>query len=402
MHQASERAMEAERLRRGALQEAAFLRAKVATLESNSPIELARIEKERINELERQLGNLHAEHAAANRDLQKATGDSANHRDLHTAAAQRESETLRRAEDAEDAHQQAIEDMEELQHRAQSAETSLREYSERFVSLSSFAQQREAERDQLQHQLEAAVKARDQHLGVIEETQQAMDAASLRTTEMEGLHDRATERSRMLEEELGTTKAELEVHARDSELARQRLEEVEAAYAKSRQEAESFRTVTASKLGQLLESHRELRSDETRSIRGHQDQLRALEDEGNSLRKMLKEAGQRLDAAEAGVSHHRQKARDLESQHQTLRAEMRGHRTKLSSAQTELARYRDVHSSKDAELRDRDLAVTESETKCSMLRNLCKPSISAFILTWLKRCSIRTWNRSQRQRPRQP
>ena len=240
MRQASDRAMEAERLRRGALQEAAFLRAKVATLESNSPIELARIEKERINELERQLGTLHAEHGAAHRDLQKASGDAANHRDMHTASVQRESETLRRAEDAEEAQQQAIEEMEELHNRAQSAETSLRDYSERFVSLSSVAVQREAERDQLQHQLEKAVQARDQHLGVIEETQQAMNAASQRTTEMENLHGRAMERSRMLEEELATTKSELEVHARDSELSRQRLEEVEAAYAQSRQEAESF------------------------------------------------------------------------------------------------------------------------------------------------------------------
>ena len=373
--------MEAERLRRGALQEAAFLRAKVATLESNSPIELGRIEKERINELERQLGNLHSDHASSQRELHRALGDSSASRDLHSAAVQRESETLRRAEDAEQAHRLAIEEMEELQGRAQSAESGLRDHSEKLVNLSSLASQREAERDHLHQQLEEAIQARDAHLQVIEEAQVAITAAGARTTDMEDLHGRASERVRLLEEDLAATKADLEAQTNEAHMASERLVEIESAYKKSREEAESLRLTTTSQLGKLLESHRELKADETRTTRGHQGQLRALEEEGNSLRKMLKEAGQRLDAAESGVSHHRQKTRNLESAHQTLRGEMRGHRTKLLSAQTELARYKDLHAAKDAELRDRELAVTEMETKCSMLRNLRKlpPEVCALL-----------------------
>jgi multidrug resistance efflux pump len=104
--------------------------------------------------------------------------------------------------------------------------------------------------------------------------------------------------------------------------------------------------------------------------RGHQEQLRALEEESKSLRKMLREAGQRLEDAEAGVSHHRQKHRDLEISHQSLRAEMRVHRTKLLGAQSELARYKQLHAAKDSELRERDVTVTEIETRCAVLRNL--------------------------------
>ncbi|ORX40151.1 hypothetical protein BD324DRAFT_648753 [Kockovaella imperatae] len=367
---ASERAVEADRLRRGALQEAAFLRAKLATLESNSPIELARIEKERINELERQLGHLHADHANSHRELQRALSDSSASRDLHSAAVQRESETLRRAEDAEEAHRAAMEELDETQHRMRSAESGLREHTEKLANLSSVAQQREAERDQLQHQLDEAIHARDAHLKVIEEAQLAITASGARTSEMEELHSRANERVRLLEEELSSTRSELEIKTKEAESAVERLAEIEAAYHKSRDEAESLRLTTTSQLGQLLESHRDLQASESRTNRGHQEQIRALEEEGNSLRKMLKEAGQRLDAAESGVSHHRQKSRDLESAHQTLRADLRGHRTKLLKAQEELARYRDMQASKDAELKDRDLAVTEMETKCSMLRNL--------------------------------
>ena len=369
---ASDKALEAERLRRGALQEAAFFRAKVATLESNSTGDLARIEKERINELERQLTALHADHLAAQRELERVNGDSTASKELHSAAVQREAETLKRAEEAEEAHRQLLEEMEELQTQVKVAETSLREHSERMVSLSSTAQQRDAERESLQTQLQEAVSQRDGHLALIEQVQAAVVAAGLRTTEIEGMHEKATARISELERELAETRAEMEAQSREAETAKERMAEVENAYAKSREEADSLRNVTTSRLGELLESHKNLREDDTRAARGHQDQIRALEEESNSLRKMLKEAGQRLDAAESGVSLHRTKARTLEIEHLSLRGEMRAHRTKLLNAQTELNKYKDLYTAKDAELRERDLAVTEIETRCNMLRNLCE------------------------------
>ena len=368
--------MDAERLRRGALQEAAFFRAKAATLESNSPIDLARIEKERINELEKQLGQLHAEHSTAQRELDRVNGDHSTSRELHSAAVQREAETLKRAEEAEEAHRVAVQEMEELQDTAQSAENALRDHAERLVSVSSIVQQREAERDHFQAQLADAETARDGHLAVIEQIQQGLTVAGARTAEMETMHGKASSRIRELEGELAKTHAELEARRRDAETAANRLTELEAVYAKSRQEADSLRSATTSGLAQLLDSHKNMRADDARATRGHQEQIRALEEEGNSLRKMLREAGQRLDAAEAGVSQHRQKTRDLETGHHSLRAEMRTHRTKLLNAQTELAKYKELHSSKDLDLRDRENAVTESEARSIMLRNLCKWSTS--------------------------
>ena len=362
--------MDAERLRRGALQEAAFFRAKVATMESNSPIDLARIEKERINELERQLHALSVDHATMQRRYEQAMGQSSSLKELHTAATQRDTESVRRAEDAEEAHRRAAEELNDLQQRATTSENSLREHTERLISLSSVAQQRDAEKDNLQSQLDDAVAAREEHVGLIEQAQAAIAAAGIRTSEMEAMYGKSTTRITQLEDELAETRADLDARTREAELAAERLIEVENAWAKSREEADSLRTVTTSRLGELLDSHKEMRADETRSTRGHQEQLRALEEEGKSLRKMLREAGQRVDTAEAGVSGHKQKARDLELQHQSLRREMRSHRTKLLSSQTELAKYRDLYSTKDAELRDRDGAAVEVETRCIMLRNL--------------------------------
>ena len=277
--------MESERLRRGALQEAAFFRAKVATLESNSPIDLARIEKERINELERQLGALAAEHATGQRDLQQAIGESSASRELHSSAVEREAGSLKRAEDAENAHRQVIAELDELHQKTMTTDNTLREHTERLITLTSVAQQREAERNHLQSQLDDAVAAREEHVGLIEQAQAAISAAGLRTSEMEGLYGKATNRITQLENELAETRNELDARSRDAEMASERLAEVENAYAKSREEADSLRTVTTSRLGELLDSHKEMRADEGRTTRGHQEQLRALEEEGKSLRR---------------------------------------------------------------------------------------------------------------------
>ncbi|RSH89351.1 Negative regulator of mitotic exit [Saitozyma podzolica] len=370
MRTASEKAMDAERLRRGALQEAAFYRAKIATLESNSPLELARVEKERIHELERQLGALATEHGSTQRELERLADVSSSDKELHAAALERESETARRAEDAEEAHRTAAEELEQLRSHVASSESTVREHTERLITLSSTVQQREAERDQYRSQLDDAVAERDQHVGLIEQAQLAITAAGQRTAEMEDLHSKSSGRIKELESELAEARSELEVRAKDVEMANGRLQEVENAYAKSREEADSLRAVTTSRLGELLDSHKELRADESRAVRGHQEQLRALEEESKSLRKMLREAGQRLEDAEAGVSTHRQKHRDLEVSHQSLRAEMRVHRTKLLNAQGDLAKYKELYATKDNELRERDMAVTEVEMRCTVLRNL--------------------------------
>jgi chromosome segregation ATPase len=344
----------------------------VAALEAASPGDLARMEKDRIAELERQLGSLASEHAQAQRDLQRANEASLMDKQLYTAAAEREADTLKRAEEAEEAHARIAEQLADLHQKSSATESSFREHTERLITLSSVAQQREAERDQYRNQMDEAISSRDEHFGLIDQTKAAIAAAGLRAAEMEAMYNQSTNRITQLEEELSDTRAELEARSREAELATERLADVETAYAKSREEADSLRTITTGRLGELLDSHKEMRSDESRATRGHQEQLRALDEEGKSLRKMLKEAGQRVDAAEAGVATHRQRARELETAHHGLKGELRGHRTKLLSSQKELAKYRDLHAAKESELRERESAATEVEMKCIMLRNLRK------------------------------
>ncbi|WWC88764.1 uncharacterized protein L201_003677 [Kwoniella dendrophila CBS 6074] len=367
---ASDKAMEAERLRRGALQEAAFYRAKIATVESNSPIDLARVEKERIIELEKQIGIISAAHASSQKELQSVSESANSIRSLHTASSEREAETLKRAEEAEEAHREAVEEIEQLHEKVSENEQNLREHTEKLITLSSTVQQREAEKDHLQSQLEEAIKGRDENIGLIEQAQSALTAAGIRTTEMEGLYEKANARVSSLEEELAEVKAELEIKNRDVEHSEEKYREVENAWTQSREEADSLRAVTTSRLGEILDSHKEMRADETRYSRGYQDKIKALEQETESLRKMLNEAGQRVDSAESGVSSHRGKTRELESKLQSLRGELRGSRTKLMTLQNENTKYKEIQSSKDKELKEKEIILTDLETRSTVLRNL--------------------------------
>ncbi|KAL7423305.1 hypothetical protein Q5752_002606 [Cryptotrichosporon argae] len=370
MRTASDKIAEAERLQRGTLQEAAFYRAKAAAIESGSTADLSRAEGERVAELERELEVIINEHATTRKELNRVTEVAARDGALHTAAAQREAETLKRAEDAEDAHARALDETDAHRQRADTAEAALREHGERLISLTSLVQQREAEKSHLESQLEAATSARDEHVGLIEQAQASIASAGVRAIELQEVHGRAEARIAQLEDELADVRAELESRTREADKATSKLAEVEDAHAKTRDEADNLRSVAAGRLGELVDAHRSARADEERAARAHADQLRALEEEKASLMRLLREAGQRVDAAEQGVVAHRAKVRDLEDAHQTIRGEMRTHRTKLLGAQTEVARYRDLYAAKDAELKDRDVAIGELETRLGLLRKL--------------------------------
>lgn len=368
MRVASDKIQDAERLQKSALQEAAYYRAKAAALETGSTVDLSRVEADRIVDLERQLEASANEQTASQQELERSKADLAHLREINSSAEEREAETLQRAEQVEEAHSQLLQELDELREQSATKEKHSRDLTERFITVNSNLQQRESERDQFRSQLDDITGKHDEHLQLIEAVQASLVAAGVRSAELEELHAGSRDKVAQLEQELAEARHELEAKTKEAEDARQRAVEVEGLHAKSVEEATSLRAVTTGRLGELLESNRSVNGDNERSIKGHQDQLRALEEEKSSLLKLLREAGQRVDATELAAHTHQQKAREIETTHNALRGEMRQHRTKLLTTQKEIAKYRDLYAAKDAELRERDQAVTELQTRVSLLR----------------------------------
>lgn len=370
MKAVSDKLQDAERLQKSALHETAYYRAKVAALEVGNGAEVKRLEAIRIADLEHQLESTVQSYEKDKLELDRVQADLVRQTEIAAAATEREAETLQRAEEAEEANARLEDEAEEHRNVAVVSDKTIRDHDERFITLTSTHQQREAERDQYKRDLDDAVNKHNEYLLVIEQAQASISSAGVRATELETLHGSAKEQVAQLENDLLETRRELEARTREAEQATARLAEVETLHSTARDEADGLRSVTTGRLGELLDAHRSVQSDNERSIKGHADQLRALEEEKSSLLRLLREAGQRVDATEAAATSHRQKARDIEVAHQQLRGELRTHRTKLLGVQNEMSKYRDLYSSKDSELRERDQAVTELSTRVVLLRKL--------------------------------
>jgi chromosome segregation ATPase len=370
MQLASDKIQDAERMQKASLQEAAYYRAKLAALESGDMPEASKIDANRIADLERQLESTTTEHIGGQRELERLKSEVAHHQKICNDATEAETETLKRAEVAEEEIARLQEEVETLRDQVANHDRSTRDQTERFITLTSTHQQREAERDDYKTQLDDLRGKNDEFAQLLEQATASMAATNLRADQFETMHGQAKEQITVLEQELAEIKRALEDKTREAEQATARLAETEGLHTSAREEVTNYRSLTSGRLGELLESHRAIREDNTRGVKGHQDQLRALEEEKGSLLKLLRDAGERVDATEAVASSHRKKARELEQQHQTLRGDMRAQRTKLVAAQNELAKYRNLFTNKDSELRERDQAVTELQTRVSLMRKL--------------------------------
>ncbi|KAH9937238.1 uncharacterized protein B0H18DRAFT_1113097 [Fomitopsis serialis] len=326
-HAASARVQDAETMRVSALQEAAFYRAKVAALESGSGSDIARVERDRAAELERQLSTSIAEQAEARAD------DALKRADLLSQSHDRHSEAFRT-----------------LQEKHANTESMLREHEDRLLAQSSIIEQREADHLRAETQLKELLFSHEQHIRALEQARAAMEAASARASEVDRQHVHAREQAGQLEADLADLRGELEARTTEVENARVRILELENSWAKSREESDALRAVTTGSLGELLDSHRDLKSDEDRLTRGHAEKVEALQREIASLRDMLKDATRRADETQSELNRERRKAQESDSETLSLRSQIAGLRMQLSNALAEGGRLRKDLLAKDTEL----------------------------------------------------
>ncbi|KAG8945448.1 Negative regulator of mitotic exit [Tulasnella sp. 419] len=305
---ASERFAEADRVRNSALKETAFYRAKLSAYEANSTTEVSRLERERISQLESQLQQLVSEHMAQERKMDELMDLCTSETKLKEQAEDRANDAIKRAEFAENAHEKVLREHSELIEKHTVLEGSLRDPIDPLLSPSSATQQKDADIAALSRLVEELTLSRDQQQRAWEQAQAALLAATARADEIDRQWSRGTERMFLLEAEVHELRSELEARIQEAESAISRLTDVENAWAKSREEANALRALTTGGLGELLDSQKEILADEDRATRGHAEKLRAMGLEASSLRKMLKEAGVRVDAAQNELSEYKKRS----------------------------------------------------------------------------------------------
>ena len=363
------RISEAERQRAGAIQEAAYYRAKLAALEASSEGEVARLERERLAELERQLSDTLAAQVERDRRLAQLTDEVALKSNLLEQAEANAEEAGRRAGLLEEAHVRVLRDHTDVQERHAALDTELRERADRLLAQTSLVEQKDAELLNAHAQIGELLLSRDQHVRALEQAQSALQKATSRASDVDEQTQRTREQVVQYVAELSELRGELESRMSELESVRSRLTDAENAWAKSREEADAFRALTTTGLGELLDSHRDLKTDEDRLTRGHVERVQAMEAEVASLRAMLKDATKRLEDSHEDFVQERRKARDSETEVLGLRTQITGLRTQLSNAGAESGRARQELVSRELELKQKAKDAADAALRLDMLRN---------------------------------
>lgn len=356
-------------MRESAVQEAAFYRAKLSAIESSSDRDVSRIERERIAELERQVSSFTAEHNDGDQRIKELEESLALQTTLLEQAEARAEDAAKRADTLAESRGKEMQDQGVLRERHTVMESTLRQQADDLLSHKSQLEQREADLSNVQVQLDELMRTREQHVRALEQANNAVLASAGRTGELEDQYDRAKEQIRQLQEDVIELRGELEKKTNEAEALRGRLLDAENSWAKSREEADAFRALTTGSLGELLDAHRDLKSDEDRASRGHAEKLTVLQNEISSLRTMLKDATGRADDAQSDLAEQHRKVRDVEVDSLALRSQIVGLRTQLSSSMADGGRLRKDLAVKDAELREKARETSNITVKLDMLHS---------------------------------
>lgn len=260
-------------MKSSAVQEAAYYRAKLAALEAGSDNDAGRLERDSINELERQLHAVTNERNGQSRQMAELSDSLSLQTTLLEQAEARATDASKRADLADESHERTLQEHSELQDQHATAQNSLRDHADRLLSQTSVMEQREAEYLNTHAQLDELTQSREQHIRALDQARTALQSASSRAQEVDSQHQRARETISQLESDLAELRGELEARTSEAESARMRLADVENSWAKSREEADAFRALTTGGLGELLDSHRDLKTDEDRLVHGHAEKV---------------------------------------------------------------------------------------------------------------------------------
>jgi len=351
------------------MQEAAYYRAKLAVMEAKNEGEVQRMDRARLSELESHLSTLMSERWAQDRRTNELSDSVALHTMLYEQTEARCTQAIKRAEKLDGAHTRTAEMYNDLLDKHEVLEAKYRDAQDKLVSQSSLLEQREADDVGLRAQVEELTQSKEQHTRALDQARLALQTASARATEVDMHYERAQERIKILEADVAELRGELETRTAEVESARARLTEVENAWAKSREEADAFRALTTTSLGELLDSHRDLKADEDRVGRGHAEKVQAVEAEAQSLRLMLREMSQRADESSTLLSEERKRGQEEQVESSALQAQLVMLRGQLLSALADAARLRMDLSGMENVVKDKTKEASDASAKLGMLRN---------------------------------
>lgn len=365
----SDRLAAAERMTTSATNEAAYYRAKLSAMETGNAGEAQQLERGRASDHESHIRAIMTERWGQDRQINELKDSLALQTALYDQEQARALDAIKRADKMDETHTHTVQMYNDLLDTHEAMEAKFRDHQDRLISQSSLLEQREAEEISLRSQVEELSLSKDQHIKSLDQMRAALTASSARAIEIDMRYQQAQDQIKTLEADLAELRGDLEMRTTEAETARARLTDVENSWAKSREEADAFRALTTTSLGELLDTHRDLKADEDRFMRGHSEKVQAVEAEAQSVRMLLREANQRVDEATKTLAEVRKKNREHETGETALHSQIVSLRGQLSNSLADVVRLKKDMSALENSVEDKSKEVFETNAKLNALRS---------------------------------
>lgn len=387
MRNEEERVAAQERARVAALQEAAFYRAKLAANESGLTDERARLDRQRIMQLEKLVGHITREHGELERKVSMLVDQTKLEARLRQLAEDRLSETTKRALSAEESQLKVYEEYSALQKHTYETEAMLRDHAAQISTLTSRLAAQQVERDTLDERLSSATRTIDTNRSMLTQFQEALAAAHARVSdherqhsEQQRQHDAQTQQILQLRNDLQAKTAELEMKSEQLEQQSSSVTELESMVQTLQREAQKHREAATGGLAQLLamQQHQhaagglhDASADGTRETNvSHQSHVQALQDETQALRQLHEESRASLASMATTLQQATDRSTQLQRTNNKLFAEITSQRKQLASALHELSTLRDKSHASRAEDEQHSRALEAAQIRNQALKQM--------------------------------
>lgn len=374
---ASNKLREAERVRTAALQEAAYLKAKVSALQSGEVSALASTETARAVDLEKRLTTTLAMVDKLHSQLSQHESVLERERHARELAQDREREASERAEELQVAHSRSLSEVASLHDRASVAEAGLRECEAKNAAneagLSSYQQQSTA----LFSQISALKTTVDHQKKSLEKAKLAYSVANDRAEHADRLWTQARQEIDNTQLEFANVRADLDRAQRETEHWKTKAQDTELLWQKAKNENEAMRTL-------LEEDMNAAASSPTYSPGGNSrkhDSIMAitsasrvaeLEHELGTLRQLLRESQGAATQANKNLNETMVRISELEKSAMTSRSEASTAQRQLNAAEDKISGLESQLIKKEETLEDMAKEQENNEVQLGLLRGVMR------------------------------
>ncbi|KAF9987442.1 Negative regulator of mitotic exit [Mortierella antarctica] len=375
---ASFKIKEAERVRTGALQEAAYLKAKLSSMSNaqQDPDALARVEMDRAADLEKRLRLALGELEQIESRYGKAQEGLQQERMARLAAEERSTGSSVLAEQAQAAHTRALAELASLHSRAAKAEAESREYATQLAESQAGFSGHQSQSSGLLQKIKDLKQQVEEHQTALERTQMAYSAANERAIRAETLSDESSdklERSESLRSELSS---ELMRSKGETERLQSKVEELEGRWQISKDEVTTLRKLVEDGLGAFNPRGKSQQSAERKhdsiAILSTVSKVSELEHELSSLKSLHKNSQASASKSGAELAEAMIELSRLEQSSMKARAETISLQRQLAEERDGNAELRSELSKTEQELENKINELENNEVQLGLLKDVMR------------------------------